>query len=390
MSGFCVPLGSNAKSYAAQQRRGLQPVEKIDGETGEIVTGRKKDPAEIRLERYVLQSASRRILKNSKVTRIDKCLRLRHKGADIRVHKSKEHNATSYSGLQTCSSVWSCPVCAAKISERRRVELLAAMDSHKGDGGEVLLLTLTNPHHLGDNLADVLEGQKNALKYFNCSRAAKELNRITGYIGSVRALEVTHGRKRAVNNGWHPHYHILLFVQSGLNLAALRQRYYERWAKSCEKAGLKIPDFEHGVTLENGDKAAKYATKWGLESEMTKGHTKRAKDGETPFDFLRAYVADRSDKQAAALFREFSETFKGKRQLFWSHGLKAQFEIEETTDEELAEQQDDIADVLGIIELDDWALVLKNECRGEVLEIARSGWDAVTRFLVTLRKGVET
>ena len=39
-------------------------------------------------------------------------------------------------------------------------------------------------------------------------------------------------------------------------------------------------------------------------------------------DFLRAYLADGQDKQAAALFQEFAQVFKGKRQLHWSKGLK--------------------------------------------------------------------
>ena len=68
---------------------------------------------------------------------------------------------------------------------------------------------------------------------------------------------------------------------------------------------------------------------------MTKGHTKKAKaGGETPFDLLRAAMADRQDKQAMALFREFAECFKGKRQLSWSNSLKARFSWK--TDQELA------------------------------------------------------
>jgi hypothetical protein len=38
-------------------------------------------------------------------------------------------------------------------------------------------------------------------------------------------------------------------------------------------------------------KASAYVSKWGLEDEMTKGHTKKAAKGETPFDFLRAVLA---------------------------------------------------------------------------------------------------
>ena len=44
---------------------------------------------------------------------------------------------------------------------------------------------------------------------------------------------------------------------------------------------------------------------------MTKGHIKKGKaGGETPFDLLRAVLADKNDKQAAALFAEFAKAFR--------------------------------------------------------------------------------
>jgi hypothetical protein len=159
-------------------------------------------------------------------------------------------------------------------------------------------------------------------------------------------------------------------------------RLYLRWAACCEAAGLGTPSFAHGLKLDDGSKAAKYVAKWGLEDEMTKGHTKKAISGETPFDFLRAYLADATDKQAGALFKEFAETFKGKRQLYWSPGLKKRFAIGESSDEELAAQMEDHASMLGTITIDQWRDVLAVEGNGTVLMLAASGgWDAVACFL---------
>ena len=107
-------------------------------------------------------------------------------------------------GLQTCGSVWTCPVCAAKIAERRRVELLDAMEMHKAQGGAVSLLTLTTPHQRGDNLAVLLAQQGKALVGFLKDRAVVAVFAEMGWIGQVRALEVTHGRRSDRNNGWHP------------------------------------------------------------------------------------------------------------------------------------------------------------------------------------------
>ena len=96
-----------------------------------------------RVERFALQSVARDILPDSRTA---KCLRIRAYDKDVEVWKSKSHGTASYGGLQTCGSVWTCPICAAKIAERRRLEIQAAMAQHRAQGGEVHLLTLTTPH----------------------------------------------------------------------------------------------------------------------------------------------------------------------------------------------------------------------------------------------------
>jgi hypothetical protein len=377
-------LGSNAKYK--------NKTEKVDSETGEI-TGRKPvfNPMALRVQRFALKAVARKFFPKS---RIDKCHRLRQKGKEVQVLKS-EHQTASYSGLQTCGSVWRCPVCSAKIAERRRAEIIAAMESHKAAGGCVNMLTLTCPHQLKDNLGDLLQKQAKALNSFWNSRHSKAIFQAMGVIGQIRALEVTHGRKSGSNNGWHPHYHVLQFGGVGVDLALFEPaqmtdwqvRLYLIWAKCCVNAGLGEPSYRHGLKLDNGEKAGQYVSKWGLEDEMTKGHTKKATHGETPFDFLRAYLADKNDKQAAALFIEFAQTFEGKRQLHWSRGLKKRYAIGEKTDQELAEVQDEFARLLGTITLDQWRDVLAVKGGdSNVLVIAVSGgWPAVLVYLDEIR-----
>lgn len=340
-----------------------------------------------RVARFSLQSVARSILPESRTA---KCLRIRAFNSDVQVWKHHEHGTAAYAGLQTCGSVWACPVCAAKVAERRRVELQAAMAAHKAKGGTVNLLTLTTPHQKTDKLSDLLENQSKALHRFWRDRTVKAIFKEMGTIGHVRASEVTHGRKSPSNNGWHPHYHCLMFCGSGVDLSRFdvpqmkdwQVRLYLRWAACCLKSGLGEPSYAHGLKLDDGTKAGNYAAKWGLEDEMTKGHTKKALHGETPFDFLRAYLADGSDRQAAALFKEFAETFKGKQQLRWSKGLKNLFAIEETTDEELATKVEESAVLFATLTMDQWRDVLKVDGRATVLEItARATLYELQRYL---------
>lgn len=47
--------------------------------------------------------------------------------ADIDLCKGHTHGKAFYQGLMACGGVWTCPVCAAKVSERRRQELKEAI-----------------------------------------------------------------------------------------------------------------------------------------------------------------------------------------------------------------------------------------------------------------------
>lgn len=350
-------------------------------------------------ERFELQSVARSILPKSRTA---KCMRIRAFDQDIAVWKSKEFQTASYGGLQTCGSVWTCPVCAAKIAERRRLELVHAVDTHTLNGGTVWMMTLTSPHGRGDVLKDLLAAQGAALSAFYADKAVKKVLAEMGMIGKIRALEVTHGRKRMESNhGWHPHFHILKFCSHGASdeqVLDWENRLYERWAAYCVAKGLGRPSREHGIQIQDGKKAAVYVSKWGVEDEvkkvpkkestwgisdeMTKAHIKKSRGGETPFDLLRAAAADSEDLQARVLFEEYAKHFKGKRQLSWSRGLKKKFAVVEASDKELAEAKEDRADCMGLIAPFQWKDVLFVRGRTTVLELATLGsWVYVETFL---------
>jgi hypothetical protein len=350
-----------------------------DPETGEILQGEAFNPAAARLERFALQAAARSVLPGH---RVGCCLRRRQGAKDVEVWKASGTGAAHYKQLQTCGSVWACPICAAKISEKRRAELVAAVATHKAQGGAVLLLTLTNPHYRADSLQSLLQGQTKAFTGLLKGRVWDLLAKRIGLLGHVRAWEVTHG-----GNGWHPHFHVLLFVRDGLDLVELFRVLLSRWQICCEKAGLPRPSDENGIRLDDGTYAARYASKWGIEQEMTKGHiAKKAKaGGASPFDLLRRVLVDKDDKQAGVLFREFAEAFHGKRQLAWSKGLKAHFSIQAIADEAIAEGGEEDSMRLGCLNVEDWRRVLWVDGRGTVLELARHGWQAVHVYLEGLR-----
>ena len=343
------------------------------------------DVAKIRLTRlakFALQEIARELLPKE---RVSICLRRRiSKDAGVKVMYNYVREKAHYGNLVTCGGVWTCPVCSAKISEKRRKELKTGMENWKNKhNGAVYLLTLTNRHHAGDNFKQLLEGQKKALKYLWGNRKPKEMLKALGKQGHVIATEVTYGE-----NGWHPHYHILLLMERDVNIPSLRNFLATEWQNCCKKAGLPIPTFEHGVDLRDGKYATDYITKfgiddygdnfsytekvqvleggWGLADEMTKGHIKKGKEGGlTPFDLLRQSV---ENPEYGRLFRVYANAFKGKRQLHWTRGLKARLGVFEQSDEEIAQETDKTAIELRELHIEIWSLIFKYHQKGEFLE----------------------
>lgn len=327
----------------------------------------------MRVKRFLLQDEACRLLPSERVCN---CLKKRiSKDKGVIVKYNATTKTANYGNLQICSSVWNCAVCAATISEQRRSELKQGIARHRKNGGHVYLLTLTNSHHFGDNLAQLMAGQKKALKYLWSDRKSKEHFAELGKVGHITANEVTHGK-----NGWHPHMHILLFFDKAVDIKALQDFIAEYWQHCCKKAGLKKPSLEHGCDITDGKFADRYVSKWGLEEEMTKGHIKKGREGgNTPFDLLR--LSESGCEESGRLFQKYAAAYKGKRQLNWSNGLKALLLVEEVTDKEAAEKDDEESVEERELALEIWRLIVLFKKRAEVLKaIELDKLDNANRF----------
>jgi len=315
----------------------------------------------LRVKRFLLQDEACRLLPSE---RVNNCLKKRiskDKGVIVKYNSVTKH--ACYSNLQSCGSVWNCAVCAAKISEQRRSELKQGIAKHRKNGGHVYLLTLTNSHHYGDNLEQLMAGQKKALKYLWSDRKTKEHFAKIGKIGHITASEVTHGK-----NGFHPHFHILLFSDRQIDIKALQKFIAKEWQHCCRKAKLKEPSLEHGCDITDGKFADRYVSKWGLEEEMTKGHIKKGREGgNTPFDLLR--LSESGCEESGRLFQKYAAAYKGKRQLSWSKGLKKLLLVEEITDQQAAESEDDDSIEEQELAMEIWRLILIYKARGELLKV---------------------
>jgi len=352
-----------------------------------------------RLFRWALHAEARHWLPQERVAECMYVVNPLAMGVEV-LHTPRQQ-AAHYKSLFVCGSVWMCPLCAAKISERRRSEELEpAIKRHIDGGGAVYLETYTVSHSRFDNLAVLLRLFLEARRRMRQGRQAQKRKWAFGIIGTISVLEVTWSPL----NAWHPHKHELVFTtnQAGnMSVKTYAAQARADWQRAAAQQGLHMD--EHGYKFDRtygavADYIAKYGREplkppWGVEAELTKGHLKQGRgpvEHLTPFGLL-AHIYQ-GEEDLAPLFQAYARWFKGHKQLSWSKGLRKRLlgNEHEKTDEELAREQQEDAVLLGRLTRAQWRVVLANDARGELLEVARSGeWEQVQAFLTDIECSAE-
>ena len=292
----------------------------------------------------------------------------------IRVTPTPEGNRAGFSGVQSCGSTWACPVCSEKIQSARTDEVTRALAEAHRRGWVAAFVTLTvrhsRKHSLSEVWAAVSAGWRAAT---SGSRSAWEADRFAyGIRGYIRLTEVTHGDA----NGWHVHVHALMLLDPAAARVAdlsddgrlhlrdvqeLGESMLGRWSAAVKRHGSGfVPSRRHGldvrlVTDDAADLAAYFAKNvYSVKStasaaaDVTSSHSKTARHGNvTPFGILDRIVnapevlnestgelVRRPASRDLALWHEWERASKGKRQLLWSNGLRADLGIGAEVDDQ--------------------------------------------------------
>jgi hypothetical protein len=341
------------------------------------------DAQEHRKDRYTVLSKARNLLMTEgkkhfplMPTKYHRTTLCKHAmtGSELAVVLSSELNKAFYDGLQTCGNVWVCPVCAAKIQERRRLEIASAMEHFYQVKKMAVMVTFTFPHKMMMKLKDLLTKQSEAFKLLRKGKQWDKFKAKHCFEGLIRSLEVTHGQ-----NGWHPHTHELWFVECEIDEAKFFEFVKKKWRASCIASGLldendpkQMSAFDtYAVDIKFNCKASDYLAKvdhkdnlksyWGADREIAKASSKVKKEGKGMHPFQLA-IDNKQD-----LFIEYVNAIKGKPQLLWSRGLKAKVGITEKTDEEIAEEETEEAELFAKISKVEWLAIRRQEQRAQVL-----------------------
>jgi hypothetical protein len=272
-----------------------------------------------------------------------------------------------YRGLASCGSIWACPVCSAKIRNARALEIAEAAGNWHRAGNTVLMVTFTAPHDLGMSLGVLLPVIARSFSSVIAGRPWIRLKARVPIAGTIRSVEVTYGP-----NGWHPHLHVLVFIEGQADagqLAALGIHVRAKWRTFITRAGYRPPSDLHGVKIDVCTSAAEaglYISKTqdgrSPGNEMARADLKTGRDGHvTPFQIL-GEIADTGDLAGLPLWHEYERATRGHQAMTWSAGLRKLLlgTAPERTDDELAAEE-----VGGDL----------------VAEFSTGAWKAVTRVL---------
>ena len=316
----------------------------------------------LKARRYELQNEAARLLPDETVAECGRWPYEANGGVDV-----YGGDNARFGGLATCSNLWTCPVCAARMMQERKALLEALLVTWRQRGGGAVLVSVTVRHAPGDRLEALVGDLVEAWTRTKRGAPWGRFKARHGVEHDVNALEVTWGR-----GGWHPHKHVLLLLDHApddAELATMREYLADRFHTMAAKVG-RYASPSWAIDVRGGGGAGAYIAKWGLAQELTQAERK-AGAGQTPWDLLAR--AEAGDKQAAALFREYAAAIKGRRQLTYSRSLGAlreDLEARLAAEREAELERDPAPDPLVVLEPLQWAVVVKRRARGDLLRVA--------------------
>lgn len=340
------------------------------------VSAEVPEGADLQVLRRHLRFAQRELLwSESSLDRIKTCGRTPVLDGGVMMKKATADKAY-YSGLASCGSIWACPVCSAKIRNRRAEDISKATANWVSEGNSVVATAFTVPHHKGHRLKDTFEAVSESFRKIQQGKAWQDLRAELGIMGQIRAVEGTYG-----DNGWHPHIHALFFCskrryvtsaetyttstgktrtrytygydvgtidQAGLVKLALHLR--KAWGDAIEAAGFARPSEIHGVDVQlchSAKEAGAYIAKTqdgkAVGNEVSRGDMKLGRQSSrTPFQILDDFrwTGNEADLHSC---HKWEQVTHGRRAIFWSDHLRAlllpEEDEEEATDDEIAAEE---------------------------------------------------
>lgn len=364
--------------YSRNENNVNRGIENCDVSLGSITRFASPSTMERREKRYQLQDVAGDLLPDERVAWCCK------KSISKIVVKMNEDSHCYYHGLMQCGSIWTCTVCASKISEKRREELQKASEA----GYTMILVTLTLQHDREDEVGQKIDELCKALRKMRSGKGWQMIEEKYSLVASCSGLEITFSQA----NGYHPHKHLVFFSkikEKVFNIQEFDSDITAKWLHCLEAFGAYGSEY-HAVKVTMGKKeTASYIAKWGIPEEVTKTNLKEGKEGHYSF-WQVLDMARQGEKWAISAFKEYAAATKGKRWLFWSKGARALLGLDiEKTDEEIANEEEGKEKDWIIYEINrnEWRLILKYKMRAAILNVGENaGLGGIEWLIMALKE----
>lgn len=277
------------------------------------------------------------------------------------------------SGVSTCSSVWTCPVCSNKINEVRSRDVSLLLNYYLKSSYSLAMVTLTSQHNQWETCQIVKHRELNSFNKMIASRKYKDLCKQYNFEGYIRALEVTIG-----NNGWHPHIHLAIVLNNTQEaLEEFSNSVVQLWVSFNKGTNATA---QHYTPILDVQGIGEYITKWGASDELVKSNHKTSKNakGYTPFALLKLIRKHGFNSElgqwAYMKFKEYSKAFKGAKQLTYSKKLQVKLKEVTTlkTDIEICNERQEDAKPVLFLKNNLFKHIAKNNLQAYVLNILES------------------
>lgn len=314
----------------------------------------------------------------------------------LRVSQNPESKHASLAGVQTCGSIWSCPVCAKRIAVQRGNEISQTIDYMVNTGHVPVMLTFTASHKVDTILSVFLDKLKKAYRKFIQDGSLRRLKKRLGVSHAIKAFEVTRTHK----NGWHPHQHVILFAHSNIfselspdELESIISDMKKIWLRCLDTYGLhgtdrRALDFKVSKNIKKD-----YLSKLGLE-QTTETNLKFELSGSggkykgrNIWSILQSSLDGNEDDSQHYI--DYVTAMAGTNWITFSRGLKDMVGLNDVEDIEASEDESNdtmiFEDFMSLSD-DEYAPVRHFKAYAELLKIAGETRDkkAVIEFLIHL------
>lgn len=310
---------------------------------------------------------------------------------DIKEVRDFDNPARHLSHVKRCGSPWNCPVCSAKLSTIRSIQLDSLITCGKDNSRFYSMVVLTIQHKAGQDLNHLMSILDDLRKYIQSHRSFREFKEKHKLRFLHVGLELTMSIKQVLKD-FHPHNNFVFdfdekpnltelelsqFIYNLISIRALKKHgvtlkspYIEPVKKRIVfKDGINhlidVNQVKGGVTATY-DFKKDYPTKFGLAEEVTLSMYKHGDINGSfhPFqllDYLRFFeLSDETKKLLIEMFREYSLAFRRKslfrfgRESIKYYKEQYNFEIDVKQDNEEIEESQSTGEVLLEIPIYDW------------------------------------